>query len=194
MVYGFSDWKCDSMRWNSSEASYWLPTLNLPPAGASRTLLVSLPLCLFSLHLHPLNHNSHKPLSHSVRRLCIFLFRFHAGRRCLSSVGSPMHMRCKRLAWQIPARFEASTVHVGLSVENKNMITAKQLFSDIVSNVCLVDCFRFRCRFKGGYFSLLKLLFLVGKYEIKQQDLFRMFEKLSQSYLHLKINDSELNK
>lgn len=148
MVYGFNVWKCDSMRWNSSEASYWLPTLN-PPAGASRALLVSLPPCPFSSHLHPLNRNSHKPLSHSVRRLCIFLFRFHAGRRCLSSVGSSMHMRCKRLAWQIPARFEASTVHVGLSVENKNMITANQLFSDILSSVYLSACFRFHWLFKA---------------------------------------------
>jgi hypothetical protein len=79
-------------------------------------------------------------------------------------------MRCNRLAWQIPARFEASTVHVGLSVENKNMIIAKQLFRDILSSVCLSACSRFQCRFKGGYCSLPKFLcFLAGKYELKQK-------------------------
>jgi hypothetical protein len=110
MLYGFSVWKCDSMRWNSSEASYWLPMLN-PTTCASRTVLVSLPLCLFTSHLHPVKLDSHKPLSHSVPCLCIFLFHFHAGRRCLSSVVSPMHMRCERLAWQIPTQSEDSTVH-----------------------------------------------------------------------------------
>lgn len=99
MVYGFSVWKCDSMRWNSSEASYWLPTLTLPPSYTTKRAPPALcwslsPLCLFTPHLHPLKLNSHKPLSHSVRRLCIFLFHFHAGRRCLSRAVFPMHMRC----------------------------------------------------------------------------------------------------
>jgi len=111
MLYGFSVWKCDSMRWNSSEASYWLPTLN-PSTCASRTVLDSLPLYLFSSHLHPLKLDSHKALSHSVLCLCIFLFHFHAQRRCLSSVVvSPMHMRCGRLSWQIPTQSEDSAVH-----------------------------------------------------------------------------------
>jgi hypothetical protein len=62
MVYGFSVWKCDSMRWNSSEASYWLPTLN-PPTCASLTVLVSSPLSLHFTSTPPETRFSQPPFS-----------------------------------------------------------------------------------------------------------------------------------
>jgi len=62
ILYGFSVWKCDSMRWNSSEASYWLPMLS-PSTCASRTVLDPSPLSLHFASAHHETRLSQSPLS-----------------------------------------------------------------------------------------------------------------------------------
>jgi hypothetical protein len=75
MVYGmwFCVWKCDSMRWNSSEASYWLPTLNPPCGRLSRRDTLSSPLHPLSLWL------SQTPFSLCYSSGHIFSFAFIPG-------------------------------------------------------------------------------------------------------------------
>lgn len=95
MVYGFSVWKCDSMRWNSSEASYWLPTLT-PPSHTTKRAPLALCWSLFplvsSLHIYTPSTSTLTNPFLTLLDVCVyFSFTFTPG------VVSPMHMRCGRL-------------------------------------------------------------------------------------------------